>query len=112
MSLKRLLPPFFLVVAFTLAGCSLGGRVLHIDNKDTVPYTTIDEKLKQKLLRALIRRHLITEAQRYTCLINIMEIGRFYVLEVWPDGYNAGVAFGVKLKKPFLVPVAKYTDLQ
>ncbi|MBN1760698.1 MAG: hypothetical protein JW863_20385 [Chitinispirillaceae bacterium] len=92
-----------------LAGCASGGRVLHVDNRETVPYTTQDAKLKRRIVRALVRRHLLTGAQQYTCQVNIMEIGRYYVLEVWPEGTKSADAFGVKLKKPFLVPVEKYS---
>jgi hypothetical protein len=89
--------------------CASGGRVLHVDNRETLPYISEDTKLKRRLIRVLARRKLISGAQQYTCQINIMEIGRFYILEVWPDGIKAGGAFGVTLKKPLLIPVGRYT---
>ena len=93
----------------TVCGCASGGRVLHVDNRETVPYCIQDPKLKRRIVRALVRRRLLTGAQQYTCQVNIMEIGNYYILEVWPDGANAGGAFGLKLKKPLLVPVGRYT---
>jgi hypothetical protein len=113
MFLRKLLQLFFsFILAVVVSGCSVSGRVLHVDNRTTIPYTIEDVKLKRKLLRVLIRRHLLTEAQLNSCSINIMEIDRYYLLEVWPAGNDRGAAFGIKLKKPFLVPVEKYNDLR
>ena len=95
--------------AIALTGCASGGRVLHVDNSETVPYTTVDMKLKRRIMRVLVKRKLITGEQQYTCMVNIMEIGRLYVIEVWPGGANASGAFSVKLKKPFLVQVEKHS---
>ena len=91
-------------------GCAVTGRVLHVDNQETVPYTSEDLRLKRKIVGALVKHRLLAEEQRYSCLVNIMTIDRFYIVEVWPDGTATGHAFGAKLKKPFLVPVETYTD--
>ena len=96
------------IILLVIIGCASGGRVLHVDNRDTVPYISEDIKLKRRLVRVLVRRKLISAAQQYTCQVNIMEIGNFYILEVWPDGIKAGGGFGVTLKKPFLIPVRRY----
>ena len=92
-----------------LFACASGGRVLHVDNPETVPYTIQDMKLKRRIVRVLVRRRLLTGAQQYSCQLNIMEIGRYYVLEVWPEGTKSTVVFSVKLRKPFLRPVEKFS---
>jgi hypothetical protein len=90
--------------------CAPGGYVLHVDNRESVPYTAVDERLKQRVLRALLRHRLISTVQTATCGLNIMEIDRFYLVEVWPDGILMQNSFGIRLTKPFMSPAGKYTD--
>ncbi len=103
---------FIPTVAALLLLCTANGRVLHVDNSDSVPYTVENDKVKQQVVRALVKHRLITGQQKTSCLINIMEIDRCYIVEVWPDGVVSGSRFGVKLKKPFLIPVERYGDCQ
>ncbi|MBN1577977.1 MAG: hypothetical protein JW913_15565 [Chitinispirillaceae bacterium] len=90
--------------------CSPPGRVLHVDNKKTIPYTAEDGRLKQRVVRSLVKHRLITASQKLSCQVNIMQLGQRYMVEVWPDGISSECRFGVKLKKPMLVPVERYID--
>ena len=94
----------FCGIMLALAGCTPAGYVLHVDNRESVPYTAVDERLKQRVVRALLRHHLISGPQIATCRLNIMEIDRFYLIEVWPDGVSSPKSFGIRLMKPFLSP--------
>ena len=90
--------------------CSPPGRVLHVDNKATVPYSAEDQRLKQRVVHSLVRHRFITAEQRFTCQVNIMRLGSRYMVEVWPDGISSECRFGVKLKKLMLMPVERYID--
>jgi hypothetical protein len=90
--------------------CTSAGYVLHVDNKLSVPYTAVDVRLKQRVVHALIRHRLVTAAQAATCSLNIMEIDRYYVVEVWPDGVASGNRFSIRLKRPYLFPSEKYAE--
>jgi hypothetical protein len=90
--------------------CTTAGYVLHVDNEASVPYAAIDERLKMRVLRALVRHRIVTAAQSATCKLNIMEIDRSYQVEVWPDGLTSETRFGIRLKKPFLAPAGKYGE--
>ena len=96
--------------AALLSGCMSTGRVLHIENRGAVPYNAVDVKLKLRVVHALVRHRLITRAQQLTCMLNIMEIDGYYVVDVWPDGAASSERFGVRLTKPFLSPAGKYAD--
>ncbi len=95
------------VIAFF--SCAVPGRVLHIENRATVPYTAENERLKARMTRVLIKHRYITEEDREKCVMNIMEIDRYYFIEVWPAGIQSSGMFGIKLKKPFLSPAGTFT---
>ncbi len=97
------------LIALTLL-CSVPGRVLHVDNRETIPYSAEDNKLKKRVVGSLVRHRLITAEQRFTCQVNIMLIGSDYIIEVFPDGISSKCRFGVKLKRPLLRPVERYVD--
>lgn len=90
--------------------CSPGGRILHVDNRESIPYTAENLKLKRKIINALEKRGLITVEQKSTCQINIMEIENFYMVEVWPYGISSPTCFGVKLGKTFFNLIERYFD--
>ncbi|MBN1307482.1 MAG: hypothetical protein JXA18_06170 [Chitinispirillaceae bacterium] len=97
------------IVALVLL-CSPPGRVLHVDNKEAIPYTAEDDRLKQRVIRSLVKHRLITAPQKFSCRVNVMRMGRRYIVEVWPDGISAKCCFGVKMKKWMLLPVERYID--
>lgn len=90
--------------------CMPAGYVLHVENRASVPYTAVDEQLKQRILHALVRHRLIPVAQAGSCKLNIMEIDRYYLVEAWPDGKSIENAFSVRLKKTFLHPEGKRVE--
>jgi hypothetical protein len=90
--------------------CSPPGRVLHVDNKESVPYTAEDGKLRQRVVHALVKHRLITNEQQYSCRVNILLLGRRYMVEVWPDAATPECRFGVALSKLLLKPVKRYID--
>ena len=95
------------IASLVLICCCVSGngRVLHVDNRDSVPYTASNDKLKHRIIRSLVRNHLITRQQQATCQLNIMEIDKYYFVEVWPDGNACGEMFGCRLKKTLLKPI-------
>ena len=90
--------------------CSPAGRVLHVDNRSTVPYTAVNDKLKQRVIHALVKHRQITAEQEFSCQVNIMQMGSLYLVEVWPDGESSGCRFGVRLKRVMLIPAGRYFD--
>ncbi|MCX7725980.1 MAG: hypothetical protein N2053_03925 [Chitinispirillaceae bacterium] len=106
MVLRKIL--IFLLVIILM--CSSGGRILHVDNRESIPYTAENFKLKRKILNILEKRGLITGEQKSTCQINIMEIENFYMVEVWPHGISSYECFGVKLGKTFFNLIERYFE--
>jgi hypothetical protein len=104
--MNRITPGLVALVLF----CSPPGRVLHVDNRATVPYSAEDHRLKQRVVRSLVRHRFITVEQRFTCQVNIMRIGSYYMVEVFPDGISSECRFGLKLKKLMLRPMERYID--
>lgn len=87
--------------------CSVPGRVLHVDNRESVPYTADDGRLRERVVRSLVRNRIIGSDKQITCRVNIMQIGNIYVVEVWPDGPTGVRLSDVRLRKPLLKPVGR-----